>query len=148
MNVMIIGAAGMIGRKLAERIAADGTVGGRTVDAMHLVDVIEPSVPAGKINSIATEALDLSLAGSASRLVERRPDLIFHFAAIRRQNINHHVMGCTVLHVEQVVGKLIILHLGLMDFLTHVLGMVHCFAMIAGRFGMVHFHVLIVGHSC
>lgn len=82
MNVMIIGAAGMIGRKLAERIAADGTVGGREVSAMHLVDVVPPSAPSGRIDSIATEALDLSVAGSAARLVARRPDLIFHFAAI------------------------------------------------------------------
>ena len=68
---------------------------------------------------------------------------ILHFAAIRRHNINHQVVGRTVLHVEQVVGKVITLHLGLMDFLTHVLGMVRCFAMIAGRLRMVHCFAMI-----
>ena len=34
MHVLITGAAGMIGRKLAERIAETGTLGGRPVDRM------------------------------------------------------------------------------------------------------------------
>lgn len=82
MNVLIIGAAGMIGRKLAEQISADGAINGRAVDAMHLVDIVAPIAPQGKVSSVTTEAVDLSAPGSAAALVNKRPDLIYHLAAI------------------------------------------------------------------
>ena len=63
----MIGAAGMIGRKLVERLA-------REAGELILHDV----VPAGP-NSIVS---DLSVPGEADRLVASRPDLIFHLAAI------------------------------------------------------------------
>jgi nucleoside-diphosphate-sugar epimerase len=47
MHVLIIGAAGMIGRKLAARIAADGTLSGQPVDKLTLADIFPPSIPAG-----------------------------------------------------------------------------------------------------
>ena len=56
MNVLILGAAGMIGRKLAERVARDGAIGGTTVDRLHLVDVVPPAVPAGATVPVETEA--------------------------------------------------------------------------------------------
>ena len=56
MKVLIIGAAGMIGRKLAERIAAEGGIGERPVDELVLVDVVEPAKPTGRIGAIRTAA--------------------------------------------------------------------------------------------
>jgi D-erythronate 2-dehydrogenase len=47
MQVLIIGAAGMIGRKLAERLARDGTLIGQTISRLTLHDVVEPQPPAG-----------------------------------------------------------------------------------------------------
>lgn len=82
MNVLIVGAAGMIGRKLAERISRDGGVGSRPVDAMRLVDVVPPSAPEAGDVVISTEAADLSGAGTAAALIDARPDLIVHLAAI------------------------------------------------------------------
>ncbi len=82
MHVLIIGAAGMIGRKLAARLAADGALGGQAITAFSLVDVVAPEAPAGTRAKVATEALDLSAPGAAARSIAGRPDVIFHLAAI------------------------------------------------------------------
>jgi len=82
MHVMVIGAAGMIGRKLVEAIAADPAAVRADVDRLTLVDVIEPSVPPALAAVGRTLAADLSQPGAATRLVEMRPDLVFHLAAI------------------------------------------------------------------
>ncbi|MEK1871201.1 MAG: NAD-dependent epimerase, partial [Rhizobium altiplani] len=47
MHILIIGAAGMVGRKLAARLAKDGNLDGRAIEAMTLIDVVTPEVPAG-----------------------------------------------------------------------------------------------------
>lgn len=80
MHVLVIGAAGMIGRKLVARLAADGAIGGRRVERLSLVDVVPPAAPAG----IPAEAwaADLAAPGEAERMIAGRPDLVFHLAAI------------------------------------------------------------------
>ena len=82
MKVLIIGAAGMIGRKLAERLAAAGGIGEQPVDELVLVDVVEPAKPTGRIGVIRTAAVDISVPGAAAPLAAERPDVIFHLAAI------------------------------------------------------------------
>jgi nucleoside-diphosphate-sugar epimerase len=82
MHVMIIGAAGMIGRKLSERLAGDGSLAGKPIERMTLVDIVAPSKPAGFAGRVDLETADLSAAGEAVRLTDRRPDIIFHLAAI------------------------------------------------------------------
>jgi nucleoside-diphosphate-sugar epimerase len=81
MHVMIIGGAGMVGRKLAERLARTGAVGKSAIGQMTLVDVVEPTAPkaAAEVKTIVT---DLSTPGESEKLVAMRPDLIFHLAAI------------------------------------------------------------------
>lgn len=80
MHVLVIGAAGMIGRKLVARIAADGGIGGRKVDRLSLVDVVAPEMPAGFEGR--AWAADLSAPGEAACMIGSRPDVIFHLAAI------------------------------------------------------------------
>jgi nucleoside-diphosphate-sugar epimerase len=82
MHILVLGAAGMIGRKLVDRLLADGQVGGREVTRLTLFDVVAPQKPAG--TSIPAEAFagDLSAPGQAAKVVASRPDLIFHLAAI------------------------------------------------------------------
>ncbi|MGY6411894.1 MAG: D-erythronate dehydrogenase [Alkalilacustris sp.] len=80
MHIQIIGAAGMVGRKLAERLVRDGTLGGRGIDRLDLVDVVTPSGPEG--TGIHALQADLSEPGAAARLVADRPDVIVHLAAI------------------------------------------------------------------
>ncbi|RIY01468.1 SDR family oxidoreductase [Aureimonas flava] len=82
MKVLIIGAAGMIGRKLAERIAADGMLGGVAVDRLTMVDVVEPTAPRGTIGDVRTAAIDVSSPRATEPLIADRPDVVFHLAAI------------------------------------------------------------------
>lgn len=81
MNILIIGAAGMIGRKLAHALLKRGHVGGRAIGKLTLADIVAPERPAfsGEVETIAT---DLSLPGTAARLIASRPDIVFHLAAI------------------------------------------------------------------
>ncbi len=72
VRVLIIGAAGMIGRKLSQRLSKDGTLGGREIADVTLHDVVQP----------ASVISDLSAPGEAEKLLAERPELIFHLAAI------------------------------------------------------------------
>src|SRR5262245_65632810 len=47
VHILITGAAGMIGRKLTERLAKDGALDGTPVDKLTLLDVAAPATPAG-----------------------------------------------------------------------------------------------------
>ncbi|TMJ84942.1 MAG: NAD-dependent epimerase, partial [Alphaproteobacteria bacterium] len=40
MNILITGAAGMIGRKLTERLGKDGTLVGKPIDKLTLLDIV------------------------------------------------------------------------------------------------------------
>ncbi|CAN7187607.1 SDR family oxidoreductase [Pararhizobium sp. LjRoot255] len=82
MHVMVIGAAGMVGRKLVEKFAAEEGALGYDISSLTLVDVIEPPVPQALSAVATTLALDLSRDGAAEKLVASRPGVIFHLAAI------------------------------------------------------------------
>src|SRR3954453_10109862 len=82
MRVLILGAAGMIGRKLTARLVADGIVGDRPVEQLILADVVPPQQPANAAGEVELVAADLAAPGEAQLLVDRRPDLIFHLAAV------------------------------------------------------------------
>lgn len=82
MHLLIIGAAGMIGRKLAEHVAATGRIGGRAVGRLTLADIVEPQVATGFGGERQAIAADLSSPGTAERLIEGRPDVIVHLAAV------------------------------------------------------------------
>lgn len=82
MDILIIGAAGMLGRKLTQRLVADGGLGQETIRTMTLVDVISPEAPAGFEGQADCLAVDMSSPGTAAQLIAKRPDIIFHFAAI------------------------------------------------------------------
>ena len=82
MHILIIGAAGMVGRKLTAALVASGQVGGSPIGRLTLADVVVPSAPAGFTGKVDTLASDLSAPGAAAALVASRPDLIFHLAAI------------------------------------------------------------------
>ena len=82
MKVLIIGGAGMIGRKLAERLAGDGELGGKAISSLTLHDVVEAAVPAGAKLPVKIVTGDLPAPGEAAKLVADKPDTIFHLAAI------------------------------------------------------------------
>jgi nucleoside-diphosphate-sugar epimerase len=74
MHVLVTGAAGMIGRKLVDRLAADGAI-----SAFTLLDVVPPAAPAGSVTAMTA---DLSAPDVAARVVAARPEIIFHLAAV------------------------------------------------------------------
>ncbi|MCT7378471.1 D-erythronate dehydrogenase [Chelativorans salis] len=82
MHVLVIGAAGMVGRKLVERLAAEEGLLGVGVSRLSLVDIVEPPVPAAFTEIATPMAMDLSAPGSAEKLAAARPDIVFHLAAI------------------------------------------------------------------
>jgi D-erythronate 2-dehydrogenase len=82
MKVLIIGGAGMVGGKLAERLAREGRLGHREINALTLYDVVPPQAPAGARFPVHTKTGDLPAAGETDRLLADRPDVIFHLAAI------------------------------------------------------------------
>jgi len=48
MHVLVLGAAGMVGRKLIERLAREGRLGERTIAHLTAADVVEPEVVAAR----------------------------------------------------------------------------------------------------
>lgn len=81
MHVMVIGAAGMIGRKLVAELAKKGEIGSRSFERLTCTDIVAPDVPAFAGDS-ETIAADLTKEGVAEMLISKRPDVIFHLAAI------------------------------------------------------------------
>jgi nucleoside-diphosphate-sugar epimerase len=82
MHILITGAAGMIGRKLTERLAKDGSLNGSRIDKLTLIDVVTPVAPqdfAGKVDAVTS---DLPAPGEAAKAVAERPDVIFHLAGV------------------------------------------------------------------
>jgi D-erythronate 2-dehydrogenase len=74
MHILILGAAGMLGRKLTSAI----TGGALTHDRLTLADVVVPAAVSGA-TSLAANLTD---AGTAELVIKDRPDLIFHLAAV------------------------------------------------------------------
>jgi nucleoside-diphosphate-sugar epimerase len=81
MKTLIIGAAGMVGRKLTNRILAEKGIGGKEVSSLLLHDVIQPETPKTSI-AVEVKASDLSVPGEAEKLIASKPEMIFHLAAI------------------------------------------------------------------
>ncbi len=82
MHVLITGAAGMIGRKLTERLVVDRALNGQPVDRLTLVDIVAPVRPASFSDHVKTRAADLAVPGTATKAVSERPDVIFHLAGV------------------------------------------------------------------
>jgi len=69
VRVLIVGAAGMIGRKLAERLARDGVLAGREISELTLVDTVDgPGITVADV--------------AEPELIEARPGVVFHLAAV------------------------------------------------------------------
>ena len=82
MNVLILGGGGMLGRKLAQALAAAGHLGGKEIGRLTLADMVEPAIPEGGAFDIRGVAMDIADHRQVATLVEERPDAIFHLAAI------------------------------------------------------------------
>lgn len=84
IRVLVIGAAGMIGRKLVERLATDPAIGDRAIGSLSLADAVVTSPPrssTGKLE-LDTVVADVAEPGAVAHLVAARPDVIFDLAAV------------------------------------------------------------------
>jgi nucleoside-diphosphate-sugar epimerase len=82
MHILITGAAGMIGRKLTQRLVKDGKRNGQPIEHLTLTDVVAPEKPAGFAGKVDLSTGDLAAPGAAEKLIAAKPDLIFHLAGV------------------------------------------------------------------
>jgi len=80
MHITILGGAGFLGRKVAARLAADGTLGGQPVSSLTLFDLAAPPSPSGArfpVHSLAGDLADLPAAA-----IPPGTGVVFHLAAV------------------------------------------------------------------
>jgi nucleoside-diphosphate-sugar epimerase len=82
LHILVLGAAGMVGRKLVERLLRDGRLGTADITRLTLHDVVAPAKPERCGFPVEVVAGDFAVAGAAEKLIAGRPDVIFHLAAI------------------------------------------------------------------
>ena len=79
MKVAILGAGGFLGRRVAERLAQAGTLGGRAITGMTLFDLAAPPAPAAAfpVAAIGGDVADLPEAA-----IPAGTEVVFHLAAV------------------------------------------------------------------
>jgi nucleoside-diphosphate-sugar epimerase len=82
LHILVLGAAGMVGRRLVERLVRDGRLGDAEITRLTLQDVVAPTKPEKVPYPVNIVAGDFAVPGFAKTLVAGRPDVIFHLAAI------------------------------------------------------------------
>src|SRR5580692_12815460 len=68
LHILVLGAAGMVGRKLTERLLRDGRLGKRDISRMTLQDVVAPAKPANAGFPVDTVTCDFAVPGAAEKL--------------------------------------------------------------------------------
>lgn len=81
MHILIIGAAGMIGSRLAAQLAGAGVLGDMPVTRMTLVDMAQPALPVGGVPCTAV-AGSIDAAAVRRQILADKPDVIFQLAAV------------------------------------------------------------------
>ena len=82
MHILITGAAGMIGRKLIERLVVDRALNGQPIEKLTLMDIVAATRPAGFSDHVKVRTGDLADPAIAMKAVSERPDVIFHLAGV------------------------------------------------------------------
>ena len=82
MHILMTGAAGMIGRKLTARLVKDGALNGKPIEKLTLIDVHAPDRPDRFNGAVEAIAADVADPAAMTAAVSKRPDVIFHLAAV------------------------------------------------------------------
>lgn len=82
MRILITGAAGMVGRKLTERLLAERALGGKPISELVLHDIVEPQAASTAGIAISSHSGDFAAPETAETLAATRPDVVFHLASI------------------------------------------------------------------
>jgi len=81
MRVVITGAAGFVGRKLASALAKAGRLDGAKITELALFDVVEPPKPEGAVR-ITTQVGNIAARPDVDALIGSGTGAVFHLAAI------------------------------------------------------------------
>ena len=79
MRISILGGGGFLGRKVAEHLAATGTLGGKPITALTLFDIAPPAAPAAAF-PVATLGGDIAELPDGA--IPVGTDVVFHLAAV------------------------------------------------------------------
>jgi D-erythronate 2-dehydrogenase len=82
LHILVLGAAGMVGRKLVDRLVTDGRLGNNAISKMTLHDVVAAKKPEKASFPVEVLSGDFAVPGVPEKLIAGRPDVVFHLAAI------------------------------------------------------------------
>jgi len=79
MKISILGGGGFLGRKIAAKLAKDGTLGGKPITALTLFDMTEPPKPEAPfpVTSVGGDVVNLP-----DTAIPPGTDVVFHLAAV------------------------------------------------------------------
>ena len=79
MKISILGGGGFLGRKIAERLAREGTYAGEKIESLTLFDMFEPPAPDAQfpVTTLAGDVVELPEAAVPIGI-----DVVFHLAAV------------------------------------------------------------------
>ncbi len=81
MRITILGGGGFLGRKLATRLAQDGTPGGRTVEALTLFDMVPPKALDAPF-PVTCLGGDVANPADVKAAIPAGTDVVIHLAAV------------------------------------------------------------------
>ena len=82
MNILITGAAGMVGRKLTAHLLAERALNDKPIERLKLLDVTQPARPDEFSTHVEAVGADITDLGTARAAIAGLPDVIFHLAAV------------------------------------------------------------------
>lgn len=82
MHILITGAAGFLGQRLLQRLISRKTLCEQPITQLTLVDQTQATVPDAPDMTIRSDAVDITAPNALGSALDRKPDVIFHLAAI------------------------------------------------------------------
>lgn len=82
MHITILGGGGFLGRKLAARLARDGSLRGQAVTGLTLFDITTPQPPTGAAFPVRCLAGDVADAAAVAQAVPADTQVVFQLAAV------------------------------------------------------------------
>lgn len=81
MNILIIGGGGVVGQKLAQSLAARGTLRGSEISSITLADIVDPA-PVEASFPVEVTSCDITDPASVAAAITEKTDVIYLLAAI------------------------------------------------------------------